>query len=151
MTTTKRITAGARLSVSRLVLASIAAVCLIAATATTGAAESVQIVSIDTNRILQQHPAFQEAQQAFQGEMQQLEQQLQEMGEEEQMMAQQMMQQQLQQRGQELQMEAMDKVRDDIRRIAEEKGYSYVVDTNALIVGGKDITDEVMEEMGIGE
>ena len=114
-------------------------------------AENLNIVSVDTARIMERHPAFVEAQQTFQGEMQQMQQQLQGMGEEEQMMAQQMMQQQLQQRGQELQQDAMDKVRDDIATIAGEKGYEYVVDSNALLVGGKDITEEVMAEIDLEE
>ena len=116
-----------------------------------GDAETVEIVSVDTNRILEKHPAFLSAQQTFQGEMRQMEQQLQGMGQEEQMMAQQMMQQQLQQRGQQLQQEALDAVRKDIARIAEEQGYTYVVDVNALIAGGKEITEEVMAEMDILE
>lgn len=118
-------------------------------TATGASAENLNIVSIDTSRIMERHPAFVDAQQTFQGEMQQMEQQLEGMGEEEQMMAQQMMQQQLQQRGQELQQEAMDKVREDIARIAREKGYEYVVDSNALLVGGEDITEEVMAEIDL--
>lgn len=113
--------------------------------------ENTLIVSIDTNRILEKHPAFLKAQEDFQGEMQQMQQQLEGMGEEEQMMAQQQMQQQLQQRGQELQEEALAEVRAHIAKIADEKGYKYVVDANALISGGKDITDEVMEEMDILE
>ena len=109
--------------------------------------ENMEIVAIDTNRILENHPAFIRAQQIFQGEIQQMEEQLQEMGEEERMLAQQMMQQQLQQRGQELQMEALDEVREDIAKVAGEKGYTYVVDANALIVGGVDVTEEVMEAL----
>lgn len=111
----------------------------------------MEIVSINTNRILEKHPAFKEAQKTFQGEMQEMEQQLQGMGQEEQMMAQQMMQQQLQQRGQELQQNAVDAVRKDIAKIAGEKGYQYVIDANALIVGGKDVTEEIMEAMDIQE
>lgn len=111
--------------------------------------ENAAIVMVDTNRILENHPAFIRAQQVFQGEMQQMEEQLQEMGEEERIMAQQMMQQQLQQRGQELQAEALDEVRSDVAAIAEEKGYKYVVDSNALIVGGKDVTEEVLESLDL--
>ncbi len=113
--------------------------------------EKVEIVSVDTNRILEKHPAFRKAQETFQGEMQEMEEQLQGMGQEEKQMAQQMMQQQLQQRGQELQQGAVDEVRKDIARIADEKGYTYVVDVNALIAGGKEITEEVMEAMDIAE
>jgi outer membrane protein len=111
--------------------------------------EAMDIVAVDTARILELHPAFMDAQQTFQNEMQEMEHQLREMGEEEQMMAQQMMQQQLQARGQELQQQAMSEVRDDIQKVAEEKGYKYVVDSNALLVGGKDITEEVIDAMDL--
>ncbi len=151
MMTITPVTRDTRPSVIRILSICIAALLFAMAGATASASENIMIVSVDTNRILQHHPALQEAQQEFQGEIQQIQQQLQEMGEEERMMAQQMMEQQLQQRGQELEMEARDKVREDIRRIAEEKGYSYVVDTSALILGGKDITEEVMEEIGLGQ
>lgn len=123
---------------------------IMAGAVSSSARENAMIVSVDTSLILQHHPALQEAQQKFQGEVQNLQSQLQEMSEEEQMAAQQMMQQQLQQLGEGLQMEALDKVRIEIARIAEEKGYSYVVDKSALIVGGGDITEEIMEAMGIG-
>jgi outer membrane protein len=132
----------------------LAAVFFMAAGATgvcAGDDNKMEIVSINTNRILEKHPAFKEAQQTFHGEMQEMEKQLQEMGREEQQMAQQMMQQQLQQRGQELQQNAVDAVRKDIAKIAGEKGYHYVIDANALIVGGKDVTEEIMEAMDIQE
>ena len=118
-------------------------------TAVNAEEEAMDIVAIDTARILELHPAFMDAQQTFQNEMQEMEHQLREMGEEEQMMAQQIMQQQLQARGQELQQQAMSEVRDDIQKVAEEKGYKYVVDANALLVGGKDITEEVIEAMDL--
>jgi outer membrane protein len=135
----------------RAFLIGIYAVSLIAAGAVYANAENekMEIVSIDTARILEIHPAFVDAQQTFQNEMQEMENQLMEMGEEEQMMAQQMMQQRLQARGQELQQQAMSEVKADIEKVAKEKGYRYVVDSNALLVGGKDITEEVIEAMDI--
>ncbi len=143
-----------RISFFKILCVCLAAVFLTAAgtgVVFAGDAKKVEIVSVDTNKILEKHPAFRKAQETFQGEMQEMEQQLEGMGQEEQQMAQQMMQQQLQQRGQELQQGAVDEVRKDIARIADEKGYTYVVDVNALIAGGKDITEEVMEAMDIEE
>ncbi|MCF8024713.1 MAG: OmpH family outer membrane protein [Desulfobacteraceae bacterium] len=126
-------------------------VCLAAAfftvAATAGAfagdAENIEIVTVDINRIMQQHPAFKKAQQTLQSEAQQMRQQMKEKGRQQQ----QAVQQQLQQRSRELQQNAMDEVRADIQKIAEEKGYEYVMDKNALISGGKEVTGEVLEEI----
>lgn len=108
-----------------------------------GDAENMEIVTVNTNEIMQNHPAFKKAQQTLRGEAQQMQQQMQEKGRQEQQAA----QQQLQQRSQELQQNAMDEVRADIQKIAKEKGYNYVMDQNALISGGKDVTDEILEEI----
>ncbi len=108
-----------------------------------GDAENIEIVTVNTNEIMQNHPAFKKAQQTLRGEAQQMQQQMQEKGKQEQRAA----QQQLQQRSRELQQNAMDKVRADIQKIAKEKGYEYVMDQNALIAGGKDVTDEILKEI----
>ncbi|MFW6236998.1 MAG: OmpH family outer membrane protein [Desulfosudaceae bacterium] len=103
----------------------------------------IDIVTVDINEIMTQHPALEEAQQTLQREAQQMQGQLEgqgEQGEQEQQMA----QQQLQQRSTELQMEALDKVKTEIRKIAAEKGYTYVMEKNALLAGGRDVTDEVI-------
>ncbi|MFP3980349.1 MAG: OmpH family outer membrane protein [Desulfobacterales bacterium] len=114
-----------------------------AAGAFAGDAENIGIVTVDTNEIMQNHPAFKKAQQTLQGEAQKMQQQMEDKGQEQQQAA----QQQLQQKSQELQQNAMDEVRADIQEIAKEKGYDYVMDTNALISGGKDVTDEILEEI----
>ncbi len=79
-----------------------------------------------------------------------MQEKLQGMKEEEQMIAQQQMQQQMQQRGEELQKQALEEMRKDLQKIADEKGYDYVFDANSLIVGGQDVTDEVVKEMNPG-
>ncbi len=107
----------------------------------------VTIVSVDTDRILEVHPAFQEAQAEYQAKMQEMQQELEGMQEEEQMMAQQMMQQELQELGTRLQSEADEAIMEDIREIAQEKGYDYVIDSSALLSGGRDITEEVLEAL----
>lgn len=106
-------------------------------------AGDLKIVTVDTNQIVSQHPALEEAQQTLQGEAQQMQQQIEGKGQQEQQVA----QQQLQQRSQELQLEAINKAKKDIRDIAAEKGYEYVMDTNALLVGGEDVTEEILAEM----
>lgn len=108
-----------------------------------GDAENIGIVTVDTNEIMQQHPAFKEAQQTLQSEAQKMQQQMKEQGQQQQQAA----QQQLQQKSRKLQQNAMDEVRADIQKIADEKGYDYVMDKNALISGGKDVTDEILEEI----
>ncbi|MCF8036118.1 MAG: OmpH family outer membrane protein [Desulfobacteraceae bacterium] len=108
-----------------------------------GDAENIEIVTVNTNEIMQSHPAFKKAQQTLRGEAQKMQQQMQEKGKQQQRAA----QQQLQQRSRELQQNAMDEVRADIQKIAKEKGYEYVMDQNALISGGKDVTDEILEEI----
>lgn len=127
--------------------------CLIATFFTMAAAGGVcadengigKIVTVDTNQIVQKHPAFIEAQQTLQGEAQKMRQDMEGKSEQEQQAAQQQMQQQLQQRSQQLQQEALDKVRKDIQEIADEKGWDVVMDVNALLSGGEDVTDEVIE------
>ncbi|MFP4039919.1 MAG: OmpH family outer membrane protein [Desulfosudaceae bacterium] len=106
-------------------------------------AGDLNIVTVDTNEIVSQHPALVEAQQTLQGEAQKMQQEIEGKGQEQQQVA----QQQLQERSQELQLEAVEKAKKDIREIAAEKGYEYVMDTNALLVGGEDVTEEVLAEM----
>ena len=132
-----------------LFLCLLAAVFSMAGTTAGFAADSadVQIVSVDLNRIMQIHPAFQDARQQLQGEAQQMQQKMQDMDETEQRAA----QEKFQQRGQELQTEVMDKVKEDVQKVADEMGYDYVVDSNALIAGGKDVTDDVIEKLELEE
>jgi len=103
-----------------------------------------KIVTVNTKQIIRQHPAFIKAQQTLQREAQQIRQQMKGKGQQEQQAA----QQQLQQRARELREEALNEVRKDIQKIADDKGYKYVMDANVLLAGGEDVTDEIMQEIG---
>ncbi len=39
----------------------------------------------------------------------------------------------------------MEKIREDIQKIAKQKGYKYVMDSNALLAGGEDVTEEILQ------
>lgn len=112
--------------------------------AAAGSAAEIKIVSIDTQRVFGEHPAFKEAMGKFQAQIQEMQKKIEEMDEESKGAAQQMMQHQMQQLGMQLQEEAFGKMKADVQKIAKKKGYDYVVDVNMLIVGGKDVTEEVL-------
>ncbi len=120
--------------------------CLLAAgmVATVCNAAEIKIVSVDTNRVFESHPAFKEAMEKFQTQLQDMKKKIDEAEEGSKEMVQQVMQQQMQQLGMQLQEEAFEKMRADVTKLAKEKKYDYVVDNNVLIVGGKDITEEVL-------
>jgi Skp family chaperone for outer membrane proteins len=109
-----------------------------------GDAENDKIVTVNTNQIIQKHPAFLEARQTLQREAQQIQQQMEGKSQQEKQAA----QQQFQQRAQKLQKDALDKVRKDIQKIAADKGYQYVMDANVVLAGGKDVTEEILKEIG---
>ncbi len=109
-----------------------------------GDAAEIKIVSIDTQRVFAEHPAFHEAMAKFQTQMQDIQKKIEEMKEEEKATAQQIYQYQMQQLGMQLQEEAFSKMKADVQKFAKKKRYTYVVDSNMLIVGGKDITEEVL-------
>ncbi len=131
-----------------LTFAALAAV-LISANAERAAANppEIAIYTIDSQQVMEAHPAFQEAVQQYQQRMMEFQQELQEADEEHQMLLQQQMQQRMQEVGAELQQEAFDTMRADVQKIADEQGYDYVIDSNVMIVGGEDITDEVLEKI----
>ncbi len=110
----------------------------------TGNAAGIRIVSIDTRRVFEAHPAFKEAMEKFQAQIQEMQKKIEEADEESKGEMQQMMQQQLQQLGMELQEEAFNRMRVDVQKIAKEKKYGYVIDSNMLISGGSDITEEIL-------
>jgi len=107
-------------------------------------AAEIKIVSMDVGRVFESHPAFKEAMEKFQAQLQDMKKKIDEAEEGSREMIQQVMQQQMQQLGMQLQEEAFEKMRADVTKLAKEKKYDYVVDNNVLIVGGKDITEEVM-------
>ncbi len=109
--------------------------------------DGMDIVYVDIGKIFEVHPAFIKAQEEFGVEVESMQKEMQGMTEEEQVMAQQQMQQQMQQRGEQLQKTALEEMKKDLQKIAAEKGYDYIFDANSLIVGGKDVTDEILEEL----
>ena len=106
-----------------------------------GDAEKERIVTVNINQLMEKHPAFDEARQTLQREARELKKQVE--GKSQQ--AQQGAQQQFQQRSRELQAQAVDKIREDIQKIAKQKGYKYVMDANALLAGGEDVTEEILQ------
>ena len=104
----------------------------------------LSIASVDIEKVVNAHPAMREAIDSFQKEISDRQKQLDKMKEEEKLKQQQKMQQEISQLAVRLQQEAMDKVTKDIEKIAKRKGYTYVMDKNAILVGGKDITDEIL-------
>ena len=129
----------------------VAAVALIALTvqdtAVAGNNSQKEFYTMDTQKVLEAHPAFQEAIQEYQTKMQEFQQQIMEMDEQEQAMMQQVMQQQMQQLGTQLQEQAFDAMQKDVQDAADKLGYDFIFDSNVLIVGGTDITDTILNEI----
>lgn len=105
----------------------------------------MKIVSIDTNKALEAHPAFKEAVLKFKGYQQEMQKKLRETEKEQQPVAQQQLKQQLEQVGGQLQKEAFSEMKKDVQQQAEEKGYDYVLDDSMLIAGGRDVTEEIIK------
>ena len=113
------------------------------------AQEGVSIVTVDIQEVFQAHPAFADAQQQIQKEVAMKKKELDGMKKGDRQMAQRQIQQQLQQKNRQLQEEAFDKVQKDIRKIARQKGYDYVVNSDMMIAGGKDVTGEIMKALDL--
>ena len=106
-----------------------------------------KIVTISAAEVIENHPAFIKVQQTLQNEIEEIQKQMEGMTEEEL----QSTQIQFQMRSQELQEEAIDTVLEDIQKAAETKGYKYVMDENAILAGGEDVTKEIMEMINSGK
>jgi outer membrane protein len=109
--------------------------------------KSVSIASADFERIMGEHPAFKQAMVKFQRESEAVQKEFAKLGGESKVEDQQKLYMQLQQLAGQLQEEAMSKVLEDVQRIAKSKGYNYVLDKKSLLVGGRDITGEILSEM----
>ncbi|MDD3726121.1 MAG: OmpH family outer membrane protein [Candidatus Ratteibacteria bacterium] len=108
-------------------------------------AADIKIVSINTGKVFEAHPALKEAIEKFQTQAGEMQKQIEGIeSEEEKSNAQMQMQQQMRELAMNLQEEAFNKMKEDVQKFAKKKGYTYVVDQNALIAGGKDITEEVI-------
>ncbi|MCX8082043.1 MAG: OmpH family outer membrane protein [bacterium] len=105
---------------------------------------SIKIASVDMNRIVNEHPAMEEAVKTFHKELSNLQKTVDKMNEKEKIKQQQRIQQEISQIAIRLQNEAMAKITKDIENLAKKQGYSYVVDKGAVIVGGKDITEDIL-------
>jgi len=102
------------------------------------------IASVDMERIVNAHPAMKEAITSFQKEISDRQKELNKMKGEEKVKEQQKMQQEISQIAMRLQDEAMDKIKKDVEQVARKKGYTFVLEKNSIIVGGKDITEDVL-------
>jgi outer membrane protein len=128
-----------------ILLIAVIVVFLIIITGKSFSGRSPGIFIVDTDRIIRNHPVLQEARNNFQEQLMEMQRKLEEMEEgEEKTKEQQNMQQQIQQSAMNMQNEAIEKAMADIRSIAEEKGYALVLDKNSIIVGGKDVTEEIL-------
>lgn len=100
----------------------------------------LEIYTVDMQKIFEAHPAAREAVEKLQAEQRKMQLRVNNTDQEDLQSA----RQELQQQRNRFLSEAMSQVRDDVERIAEEAGYEYVVDESVLLVGGRDVTEEVM-------
>lgn len=106
--------------------------------------KSGRIFSADMDMIMGEHPALQEAMVNFQEELKAMQKKLDKMEGEAKLKEQQKMQQQIQQIAMGMQNEAVNRIMEDVRSIAKRKGYGYIIDKKSLIVGGRDVTEEIL-------
>ncbi len=109
--------------------------------------KSGRIYSADMDKIMGEHPALQEAMVKFQEELKSMQGRLDKLEGEAKLKEQQKMQQQIQQIAMTMQNDAVERIMDDVRSIAKRKGYAYIVDKKSLIVGGKDVTEEILSAL----
>ncbi len=107
----------------------------------------VNIASVDLSKIINEHPAMEEAMKNFQKELDNQQKKYDKLKDEEKAKEQQKIQQEMTQLAIQMQQNVVKTAIGDVERIAKKNGYNYVIDKNALIVGGKDITDEVLKEL----
>lgn len=102
------------------------------------------IVSMDTSRVLEAHPAFRKARENYRESLEEMQSRFEGLEGEEQALAQQQLQQEMQQLGMQMQRSALEEMKRDVRDFARENGYDYVLDQGSLIAGGRDITGELV-------
>lgn len=103
-----------------------------------------KIFSADMDKITSAHPALQKAMTDFHEEFRVMQSRLEKLEGEAKVKEQQKMQQQIQQLAIRMQNEAINQIMEDVRSIAKRKGYDYVIDSKSLLVGGADITEEIL-------
>ncbi len=103
-----------------------------------------KIFSADMDRIMREHPALQQAMVDFQEELKTMQTKLNKLEGEAKKKEQLKMQQQIQQIAVTMQNEAVNKIMEDVKAIAKSKGYDYILDSKSVIVGGSDVTEEIL-------
>lgn len=114
-------------------------------------AASSNVGVVDYNQVMSQHPQVQSAssemQQAIQDAQKDFEEKSANMNDQEKRDYYTQTQQRLQQKQQELMEPITQSVEDSVKKIAEQKGLSVVLDKNAVIYGGTDITQDVVKQV----
>lgn len=103
-----------------------------------------RIFSADMDRVMGAHPALREAMVSFQGEIKGMQDRLSKLEGEAKQKEQQKMNMQIQQLAVTMQNEAVGKIMEDVRSVAKRRGYDYIIDSKSLLVGGKDVTEEIL-------
>ncbi len=115
------------------------------------AAGSSNVGVVDYRQVMSQHPQLQDAnkqmEQAVADAKTEFEQKSSGMAEQEQQQYYQQTQQRLQQKQQELLEPIQQSVDDTIKKVAESKGLSVVLDKSTVVYGGQDITQDVVKKL----
>ena len=110
---------------------------------------SSSIGYIDTQKAVQNHPDTKAAEETLQAEQDSLRKEFEEksktLSDQEKQLYAQQLQQKLMQRNAELFQSIADKVKTATKKVADAKGISIVVERNAVIYGGVDLTDDVIK------
>ncbi|MBE6074417.1 MAG: OmpH family outer membrane protein [Selenomonas ruminantium] len=114
-------------------------------------AASSNVGIVDYNQIMSQHPQVQtantEMQQAVQDAQKEFESKAANMNDQEKHDYYQQTQQRLQQKQQELMEPIMKNVEESVKKVAEQKGLSVVLEKSAVVYGGTDITQDVVKQV----
>lgn len=114
-------------------------------------AASSSVGVVDYNQVMSQHPQVQSAssemQQAIQDAQKDFEEKSANMSDQEKRDYYTQTQQRLQQKQQELMEPITQSVQDSVKKVAEQRGLSVVLDKNAVIYGGTDITQDVVKQV----
>lgn len=116
------------------------------------ASSSSSIGYIDRQRIMMSHPDMQTVMETMQAEaataQKSFEEQAKTMSQQEQERFAVQLQQRLQQKEADLMKPIIDKIEAEIKKVAEAKGLTIVVDANIVVYGGTDITSDVIKSFG---
>jgi len=102
---------------------------------------------VNLQAVLEQHPGLEDAQAEYQEAAQELEEEMGDVAEEDQEAMMGQYQQMLQQLEQDLQMGLVDDIIDAVEELGEQEGYDTILDESAVLYGGTDVTDEVIDHL----